>query len=239
VRRWLDRHVISQHKWRLTKKLARFLQLVPFVKTLSGSGSLALSNTRPTSDLDVFVIARRGRIWTARLFLLLAAQFLGRRRKRWDEQAPDRLCFNHFISDENLTMAAPVRNLYTAVAYTHLVPLADDGTFAQFQQANAAWLKGYLMYPDAPPLLPKQATTLPSPLLMGKRLIENILLEPIGAALERWVERIQRRAIREHSEPGRSGRIAVSSQELAFHPDSRVPDILREFAQDIGQKALL
>lgn len=239
VRRRLARHVLSQHKWRLTRKLLWWLGLAPFTRALSGSGSLALSNTRSSSDLDIFVIARRGRIWTTRLCLLFFAQLLGRRRKHWDEQAPDRLCFNHFISEGNLTMPLPVRNLYTAVAYTHLVPLVDDGMFAKFQEANAAWMKGYLMYPDAPALLPKQAISLPSPLFFLKRFTESILLEPIGNTFERWAEKIQRRVIAEHSRPGRSGRIAVSRDELAFHPDSRVPDILRQFAQEEGQKALL
>lgn len=239
VRRRLKRHIIAQHKWRLTQRLARWLALVPFVSLLAGSGSLALSNTRPTSDLDMFVVARRGRIWTARLFLLAAAQLLGRRRKHWDEQAPDRLCFNHFISDESLTMPAAVRNLYTAVAYTRLVPLFGEQVFKKFVRANAAWMKTYLMYSDALSLAAKQAVAIPSPLLFFKRLIESVLLEPMGDVLEAWAEKIQRRAIAKHREPGRTGRIAISHQELAFHPDSRVPDILRQFAQDAGQKALL
>lgn len=239
VRRRLKRHVIAQYKWRLTRRLACFLALVPFVRLLAGSGSLALSNTRPTSDLDIFVVVQRGRIWTARLFLLAAAQLLGRRRKHWDEQAPDRLCFNHFITDDKLVMPPAVRNLYTAVAYTHLTPLFGKHVFENFAQANAAWMKTYLMYPDAPVLAAKQAVATASPLLFFKRLIESVLLEPMGDVLEAWAEKIQRRAIERHREPGRPGRIAVSSQELAFHPDSRVPEILRQFAQDAGQKALL
>ncbi len=243
VRRRLDRHIIAQHKWRLTRRLARWLALMPFVRLLAGSGSLALSNTRPTSDLDMFVIAHRGRIWTTRLFLLAAAQLLGRRRKHWDEQAPDRLCFNHFMSDEDLTMPVAVRNLYTAVAYTHLAPLFGEHVFENFARANAAWMKMYLMYPEMAPLAPKQAVAIPSSLFFLKRLFENILLEPVGQAVERWAESFQRGLIEKHARlrpaSARQGRIAVSSQELAFHPDSRVPDILRQFAQDAGQKALL
>lgn len=238
VRRRLDRHVLAQHKWRLAKKLARWLALVPCVRMLAGSGSLALSNTRPESDLDMFVIVRQGRIWTARLLLLFTAQLLGRRRKHWDEVAPDRLCFNHFITDQDFVMPPAVRNLYTAVAYTHLTPLFGAKVLEKFQNANAPWLRSYLMYPDHIPLSPKQAISLPYPLTFLKKLFEGILLEPIGDTVEQWAEKIQRRVIEKHREPGRSGRIAVSSQELAFHPDSRVPEILRQFAQDSAQKAL-
>lgn len=239
VRRRLARHVIAQHKWRLARRLVKWLAVVPFVKMIAGSGSLALSNTRPESDFDLFVVVRAGRIWTARLLLLFVAELLGRRRKHWDRLAPDRLCLNHYVSDSALMMPAAVRNLYTAVAYTHLTPLFGGNVLADFQQVNAPWLKSYLMYPDAPMLPAKQGISLPSPLLFLKRLAENILSEPVGEALEGWARRVQRRLIAEHSLPGRSGRVSISDDELAFHPDSRVPHILRQFAQDTGQKALL
>ncbi|MEK7556735.1 MAG: hypothetical protein AAB538_02045, partial [Patescibacteria group bacterium] len=239
VRRRLNRHVIAQHKWRLTRKLAKYLALVPCVRMIAGSGSLALSNTRPSSDLDMFVIVRGGRIWTTRLLLLLVAQLLGRRRKYWDRQAPDRLCFNHFITDTELTMPAAVRNLYTAVAYSHLVPLFGVRMWSRFEAANGAWIRNFLMYPDTPPLLPKQGVALPFWVRELKNFFEEMLLEPLGEFLERSAEKRQRRAIREHTQPGRSGRVAISPTELAFHPDSRVPDILSQFAQDAGQKTLL
>lgn len=239
VRRRLARHVIAQHKWRLARRLAPWLAVVPFVNMIAGSGSLALSNTRPESDFDLFVVVRAGRIWTARLWLLLVAQLLGRRRKHWDRLAPDRLCLNHYVTDEAMVMPSVVRNLYTAVAYTHLTPLFNENVLARFQMANAPWIKSYLMYPDAPVLAAKQGISLPSPLSWFKGLIEGILSEPVGDALERWARRVQRKMITEHTLPGRSGRVAVSDNELAFHPDSRVPHILRQFAQDTGQKALL
>lgn len=239
VRQRLARHILAQHKWRLTQKLVKWLAAVPCVRMIAGSGSLALSNTRPESDLDLFMIVRRGRIWTTRLLLLFVAQLLGRRRKHWDEQAPDRLCFNHFITDEDFVMPLAVRNLYTAVAYTHLSPLFGQDVLVEFQQANAPWLRNYLMYPDHIPLAPKQSIFLPYLLKFFRRSLEGILLEPIGDFIENWAEKIQRRVIEKHRKPGRLGRIAVSDQELAFHPDSRVPDILRQFAQDAGQKVLL
>lgn len=239
VRRRLARHVIAQHKWRLARRLVRWLSAVPFVRMIAGSGSLALSNTRPESDFDLFVVVRAGRIWTARLLLLLMAQLLGRRRKHWDALAPDQLCLNHYVTDRRLMMPTAVRNLYTAVAYTQLTPLFNEKVLAEFQQVNAPWLKGHLMYPDAPALAGKLSVLLPSSLVWLKRLAESALSEPLGEALETWARRVQRRLISEHSSPGRSGRVFVSEDELAFHPDSRVPHILRQFAQDTGQKALL
>lgn len=239
VKRRLQRHVLAQHKWRLTQRLVRWLAAVPGVCMLAGSGSLALSNTRPASDLDLFVIVRAGRIWTTRLLLLFVAQLLGRRRKYWNEKAPDMLCLNHYITDRSLVMPPAVRNLYTAGLYAHLVPVFGQEFLAPFQAANAAWMKNYLMYPDHISLSPQQAVSLPYSLLVLKRIVESIILEPLGHVLERGAEKVQRYIIARHIQPDHSGRMALSSTELAFHAGSVAPDLLRRFAQDTGQKTLL
>ena len=123
VRQRLQRHVLAQHKWRIVRRAGRLLARLPLIRMVAVSGSLALWNTRQESDLDLFIVARRGRIWTARLLLLLATQLLGRRRKYWEGQAPDKICLNHYITDGGLSMPTAVRSLYTAMLYLHAVPL--------------------------------------------------------------------------------------------------------------------
>jgi hypothetical protein len=239
VRERLHRQVLAQRKWRIARQVVRWLIYVPFIKMIAGSGSLALDNTRPTSDLDVFIIVEKGRIWTARLLLLCVTQLTGRRRKYWDRQAPDKICLNHYISDANVAIAPVIRNVHTAVTYTHLVPLFGQPMYKQFQKVNAAWMKSFLMYPDPPFIFSVYQV---KPRLFLWRIREQLaqfLLEPIGQWLERQVERWQRQAIARHTEPGRGGRVFVSDQELAFHPDSKVPSILQKFYQDPGQGTLL
>lgn len=244
VRRRLNRHVLAQHKWKITERVVRWLRYVPFVKMLAGSGSLALYNTKRGSDLDLFVVAEKSRIWTTRLLLLAAAQLTGRRRKYWNESAPNKVCLNHYLADDALPIPNPVRNLYAAMLYTHLTPLLGAHVFQNFQRENAPWMRGYLMYPEAPPLLARHGRRI-SPALLGlKRLAEAVLREPVGDGLERLAEKWQRAVIDRHARlrpvyGGQSGRVALSSTELAFHPDSKVPEILRRFEQDEGQKTLL
>ena len=234
----LQRHAIAQEKWKLTVRVARFLALVPFVRGLAGSGSLAIDNTKPTSDLDLLVISRRNRIWTARLGLLIVTQFLGRRRKYWNEQAPDMVCLNHYITDGSLTMPHDIQNLYTAVQYTSLVPVFNPEVVQQFQQANGAWIRQYVMAMNDMPLVHRNTVRLSSAGRWIKQLVEGLLLEPIGDGIEKIAEKIQRSFIQRHQGVGRAGRIAVSNSELAFHPDTKVPSILQQFHQDPGQRTL-
>lgn len=234
----LRRHVIAQHKWKKVRRATRFLTWVPFLEMLAVSGSLAMYNTKPGSDLDIFVIARAGRIWTVRLLVLLVAQLLGQRRKHWDQEAPDKLCFNHYITTDALAIAPQIRNEYTATLYTHLVPLHGHEMHRQFMAENLSWLRRFVMYQDVPPITSAHVRALPRGQRRFVRQLESLLLEPIGDTIERIVGSWQQRTIRRHTYPGQSGRITVSARELAFHPHSKVDGILRQLAQDTGQKRL-
>jgi predicted nucleotidyltransferase len=244
VRRRLARHVLAQRKWRILRRAARLLARLPLVRMIGVSGSLALWNTRAQSDLDLFIIVRRGRIWTARLLLLLATQLLGRRRKYWEGQAPDKVCLNHYITDDALAMSPDTRNVYTAMLYVQVVPLAGMPMYWRWREANESWLRRWLMYPPALRLRPRSYVRVGAAGRAVRRWLEGILLEPLGGSFERFAERIQRGAIVEHASrrqgwPRRWGRIKLSDVELAFHPDSEEPAVLRRFGQDPEQGSLL
>ena len=234
----MRRHLLAQLKWKLTQRIARWLQYVPFVRGLAMSGSLAAGNTKPSSDLDIFVITERGRIWTARLGLLLVSQVLCRRRKYWQGEAPDQVCLNHYVAEGALAMPAAIHNLYTAVLYHWLVPLTGLSTFAAYQAANASWMTKHLRFPVQPTLPNRHVLDSSTAGSRAKAWFERLLDEPLFRWTERWAERVQRQAIAEHTRPNQSGRVVLSDTELAFHPDTKVPSILAQFNQDPAQQQL-
>jgi len=239
VCQWLRRHALAQDKWKLTVRLVRWLTPVPFVRMIAMSGSLAEGNVRPNSDLDLFIIVRHGRIWLARLFVLIVAQMTGRRRKYWNRQAPDKLCLNHYVTDSHPVISPEIRNVYTSVLYRHLIPLYGVSVFRRFQQANAGWLKQYVMYPTPLFIWSPYLIRTPWWLRTLKHKAERALSEPLTDIFEILAERVQRNLVMNHALPGQGGRVALSSTELAFHPNSKVPRILERFGQDEGQKQLL
>lgn len=232
---FLTRHRLAQLKWRITRRVVRSLAYVPFVRGIFGSGSLAVMNTRPASDLDLFIVVKKGRIWTARLFLLLVAQLTGRRRHYWDREAPDRVCLNHYATEDSI-LPPVIHNLYTAMLYTHFVPLLGQTVAKRFVAGNY-WVKKFVMYPEMPQL--QHAYAIPRRRRLLKRFLEAWLSEPVGETLETWAEKVQRGVIARHTQPDQKGRIALSDDELAFHPDSKVDALLAAYAQDPGQVKLL
>lgn len=233
VRERLRRHGLAQQKWKLARKLARYLSVVPFVQGLAGAGSLALDNTKESSDLDFFIIAKGKRIWMARLGLLVVSQILARRRKYWNVQAPDKLCLNHYVTNMTLLLPESVRNIYTAVAYRVLVPVFSNEALRQFQMENMSWIGSYVSAPPFVSVPYRYEVRTPALLGVVKRFIESFLSEPIGDGMERLAERIQRAVIQRHSVDSRPGRIVLSDNELAFHPDTKVPALLRRFHENV------
>lgn len=239
VEPYLKRFRQAQLKWKITRRVGRLLQYVPFVRGIFVTGSLAIMNTNDESDLDLLIVTHPKRIWLTRLLLLFVTQLTGRRRTHWDRKAPDKICLNHYVTETSLAVARPIRTLYTAMLYTHLTPLAGLDLYEKFQQQNAGWLKRFVMYPEVPIIPPAQYLRSWRLLKACQRLLERILEEPFFEGLERLAERVQRRVVLQHTVPGQAGRIALSASELAFHPDSKEASILALFRRDEGQRALL
>ncbi len=230
VSTWLCRHSLAQQKWKLTRRIVYFLQYVPFVKMIAMSGSLAIGNTRSSSDLDLLVIVEAKRMWLARGGLLFITAVLGRRRRHWDRQAPDKICLNHYLTDTTLTIASDIQNLYTAILYRSLITLSGEDWHQKFRAANRGWMQTYAVVPPTPAELP------PRQLLSRSRFItalqqgvESIAREAVWDWFESVASSVQRWVITRHTEPGRPGRVVINKHELAFHPDSKVPALLNRY----------
>ncbi|HSX24893.1 MAG TPA: hypothetical protein VLG69_02925, partial [Candidatus Andersenbacteria bacterium] len=230
----LRRHAIAQDKWKILRRCAPFLAMAPFVRGLGGSGSLAVDNTKFSSDLDILVVVDEGRIWTTRLALLIISQLLGRRRKYDSKHAPDMLCLNHYLSMNRLTVSNDIQNICMAMQYAMLVPIFDDEKMRTFRQRNSRWIDDYVHVPVPPTLQHQYTIHIPRILMFIKKQFELLLREPIGDAIERQAERLQQWIILRHwAKKGGApeyGRIVLTANELAFHPDTKVPAIVDAFA---------
>jgi len=240
VRRRLLRHALAQQKWKITRRVVGWLTWLPFVRMIGGSGSLAMFNTDEESDLDLFVVTGRKRIWTTRLGLLIVSQLSGRRRKYWNVVAPDKICLNHFVTEDSLLMDREIRNLYTAQLYAKFVPLFGTGVYKEWWEANLVWIRKWIMCPEV--------NWLPSSLFVGvrvwlegvKRLFESVLVELPGDIIESVGRKLQLWSIEKHrkGQDGWYDRIKLSDKELAFHPNTKVPLILRRYEEEEGQGQL-
>lgn len=226
VDEWIEKHARSQLKWRRLRRIVRWWPLLPFLRGVAGTGSLAFDNAKVSSDLDVLVVAEQNRVWTVR-FLLTVLLDLLRLRRRPQGPTRDRVCLNHYLSLDALEF--PYRSLYTAMEYARLVPLLGEDVCRRFRDANRPWMEGYLdrVFPDV--TLHGKTTRTPPWLRALQRALEWPLAGSIGDVLERLLARHQRARIT-RGEPARvPGRVVATEVRAEFHPHSREAPLLRAF----------
>ena len=124
-------------KWRIAKRMIGLISLVPYVRMVAVTGSLALNATHKGSDIDVLIVAKKGHIWTARALVSVLMQAFGKRR--YGKFIRDRICLNHYISDKE-TVLRP-EHLFSRHICSTLVPVWKQESYApSFLQETTAHL---------------------------------------------------------------------------------------------------
>lgn len=87
------------YKWKKVKKQTGLLMYIPYIKTISVTGSIALNNSKKTSDIDILITSKNNRIWIVRFLSTTIAFILKKRRSA--KYNTDLLCMNQFITEDS------------------------------------------------------------------------------------------------------------------------------------------
>ena len=194
------------------RKHIKFLRHLPFIRGIALAGSQAMGEQKPDSDIDLLVITENKYLWLTRTLITTYFQFLGARRH--GEKISNRFCLNHYLVGPK-TMNE-LRNLYTAWEYAKLRPLVYYQATAQFQSANADWIRAFF-----PNFMPEEI--LPESQSGAQRLFEGLLKNKFGLFLEEKLKNWQLPKIRQEKF------IVVQPDELSFHPNSKQQLLLDRF----------
>lgn len=140
-----ERYGLAEQKFKKVKKVVRWLALLPGVRLIGVCNTLAYSNAREESDIDLFIIAEKGKVWTARFYCLLFLKIFGLRPKAG--KTKDRFCLSFFVDADNLdltTQALPRDDIYLWYWINQLCPVYDAGGYYQKFKAANSWTKKYL-----------------------------------------------------------------------------------------------
>ena len=174
-------------------RYGRLLGVLPFIRMVALTGSLAVMNSSGNADFDYMLVAARGRVWTARAFALL----LNRVTRRFGHT----LCPNLIVSQD--VPAWSTHDLYTARELCQMIPISGMDVYQKLIKANE-WIKEFL--PNAfmesggwPPDLRKH--TLTGTRVSGlQRILELPLRGKSGNRLEAW--EMNRKIARFSRQPG-------------------------------------
>jgi O-antigen ligase len=135
-----ERQALSHHKSKVAIRAAKIL------RHISGMRLIAVCNNfsyRPDSDVDLFIVVAKNRLWLTRLLSAVIMQIFGLRR--YGKKIADRVCLSFYVTDDNLDLSsvAFADDPYFYYWLAWLTPIYDDICYADFWQKNQ-WLKQYL-----------------------------------------------------------------------------------------------
>ena len=162
----------SRKAFRRAMFYGRILGRLPFIRMVALTGSLAMLNLSKNRDMDYMLVAKPGRVWTARAFALLLA--------RVTRLFGDVICPNVIVSENALEWK--VRNLYTAHEFAQMISISGEGVFYRLRVVNK-WVE------DVLPNINTGSTTLDSRSLLREKfqyIVELPLRGKLGNLFEVW-----------------------------------------------------
>jgi predicted nucleotidyltransferase len=124
------------------KDVFELIGKIPWVKLVGVTGSVAAYNTDKKSDVDIFVITTKNRMWLSRGFSVV---FLKNILKRYPKKGKSagQICPNIFIDEKNLEWPKKQQNIYTAHEIVMMQPIINkDDMYFKFIKANN-WIHKY------------------------------------------------------------------------------------------------
>jgi len=120
---------------KIAEKVGTLLIRFPYVRGIAISGSLSKNFADADSDVDLFIITEKNRLWIARTIMhcFKKLTFLVNKEHLF--------CMNYYIDMQQLEIAE--QNIYTAIEVGTLIPLQGDITFEKFYAANT-WTREFL-----------------------------------------------------------------------------------------------
>lgn len=155
VEKRIRNYNLYNHKIQKALAAARIMSFLPGLEMVAACNNFSYSKD---SDIDVFIITQKNRLWLTRLLVSLAMQFAHMRRH--GEKIEDRICLSFYISEDNLDLSSlalrkqeEIFDPYFIHWINDLLPIYGEDMFAKFWQANS-WSKDFLPNTKMPSLSP-------------------------------------------------------------------------------------
>jgi hypothetical protein len=161
---------------KIAEKVGNLLIRFPFVRGIAISGSLSKNFADENSDVDLFIITEKNRLWIARTIMhcFKKLTFLVNKEHLF--------CMNYYIDMQHLEIAE--KNIYTAIEIGTLIPLQGDVVFDNFFAANT-WTRKFLPNKNM-----RISSAKPSKRHWLKSLFEYILNLPIGNTIDSMLMKV-------------------------------------------------
>ena len=141
------RNRITEEKKKKVGLYMKILSYIPWIQLVGYSGSVSMNNAVEADDIDVFIIAKSQRLWTARFCAVLTALLLRIKRPRNVKYAANTVCLNLFFDERDMHIPPIKQTAYVAHEVLQMkVIFQKYRTYMHFIESND-WV--FTFYPNA------------------------------------------------------------------------------------------
>lgn len=223
-----EREKVSEKLWKKVRKFAPWVQFVPFIKMAAVCNTLAINNAARESDIDLFIVARSGRLFFARTLLTLLFGLLGVRRH--GNKVAGRFCLSFYVTDENLNLDGirlGSEDIYLPFWLITMKPIYGREVYERLIAENG-WIKKYFPRSVEEYEFRKENGFLKS----IARAKEKVWGGRTGNRIEAWLAAKQyKRYHRNIKKLGPDASVIVSEKMLKFHNVDRRSQYAQKFRQ--------
>lgn len=222
-----------EEKMKIAKRAVKKIRWVPFLRAVFICNTMAGPGLKEESDIDIFIITRRGRIWLVRFLATFVLKFF--RLRTFKNKTKDRVCLSFFVTDDNLNLSkiALDEDVYLMYWLAQLIPVYDpDNLHVSVQRANQ-WVEKYLPNAFVPYELSERLRVDNGRISkFVKNLLEKIWGGKYGDLMEKQAGEAQKIRIKMNYA---SAGIIVSEQMLKFHENDRRSEYRQRWLKKIDQ----
>jgi hypothetical protein len=165
---------VAARLWAKAARYGRIIAVLPFVRMVAITGSLAMNNTDEGKDVDYMIVTEPNRLWTCRALSLLVARFARLQGVN--------LCPNYLVTTRALELKE--RSLYVAHELAQMIPLSGMEIYREMRRLND-WTDDYLPNavgePELPPGLKQTHNN-----SVVRTILEFLLRLPPASWFEKW-----------------------------------------------------
>jgi len=215
-----QRQIIARKKYKRALRVIKILSIFPFIKMIAVCNTLAYDNVRDDSDIDLFIVTAKNKIWTARFYAILFLKIFHLRPTKKSKK--DKICLNFFVSEGGLNLQPLTieNDVYFTYWLKQMAPVYDDKVFNKLTKENVGIIQNI-------------NNSSPVGFFNKRKTTHNIFKEGFKSALEvfnswvwlekllKWAQiKIMPQSMKIKSSEKETG-VVINDQVLKFHVDDR------------------
>jgi hypothetical protein len=137
--------LVSEQKLKIARLAVRIMRSVPFLRAVFVCNTTGSEQANEDSDVDLFIITEKNRIWITRILITFLLELF--RLRRVGKRVKNKICLSFYVTVENLDLAkfrVADDDVHFAYWLNQMLPIFDpDNYYAKFLESNS-WTKTYL-----------------------------------------------------------------------------------------------